>query len=778
MRRQPLLLHHFLFAASFMLLGNLAWASSCVDFGLDKDASAIMQLRQSGQEEHSVLTYRDRELSAWFIPLLGDNISQLPLERLSCMLDKVFYFKVSATDPALQHDSDNNTLAFMDISQTTHVIEGRKAPLRSEIKALDSVGVNYQLAFNYVGKRITPSAYADWFAYTDGWYFNTNLGSSSTGKITRFDTYALRESLNTGTYLRLGDAISDPTPLGESQQFAGLSWGTDRNLRPGDYAPVLPTLRNGNVIAGPLEVFINDTLQFQQTLQNGVYDLRNIPAQNGFNSYTVRTFDALGNPVTVRREIYLPASLLPPGITRWRLDTGFQRLDGYSANAHYGAPFVAGRYGVGISHDVSVGAYALVSKAASSFSGEIDQRLSELWTGHFGMLSATNTQQQGHGVQARIDGGGSQWRFLGERTHAFKPLPSIGSRTALVVQQLARAQWSGMAGWNLGLTLAQSQRELSAREDVAILSLSTHIADSGASTAVSWTQTRSAGVKQDNLTISLFLPLTTDSRKNRSLFVSQTNADGVQLSRAQYNSSAQDVHDANWNVGMTHGSPVDYSSIDGAWMQKTDKLELQAMGRANHSDISGQFSLRSGLLWAGGSRFSTRPVAGAFAMVSTAQEGVDIFHENRPVGKTDANGMLLVPSLSALQPNRLSVNPSSWPIHWIGQEVEKQVIAPRGGGVLVSFKINAQAWPEQSLITPVGPDGKLFSAGTVVTAVVDGSTLETVVDRRGQVWIGELLPARDFTISYAKIRCKFSLPMPSDLTGPVTVTPNQCQDFP
>ena len=743
-------------------------------------------MRQAAQDERSVLTYRDRDLKFWFIPLLGDSISKSPVERLNCLFEDASYWKVSVADPALQYDSDNNALAFLDVSQVTHVIEGRKAPLISETTSLNSVGVNYQLALNYTGNRFNPSAYADMYAYQGGWYVNNSMGLSNTGRLARFETYALKESLNTGTFVRLGDAFSYPSPLGESKQFAGLSWGTDQNLRPGDFAPVLPTLRNGNVMAGPVEVFINDTLQFQQTLQNGVYDLRNIPAQNGFNSYTVRTLDALGNPVTVQREIYLPASLLPPGISRWRLDTGFQRQDVYSANAHYGAPFVAGRYARGINHDVSVGGYGLVSKSVSSFAGEVDQRLSELWTAHLGFLTARNAQQQGQGVQARLEGGGKLWRILGERTYAFKPLPSIGSRAALVMQQLAQAQWSGLAGWNFGLTLAQSQRELGSREDVAVLSASTQLADSGVSAAVSLTQTRSAASRQNNLTVSLFIPLNKindkdkdkDNNTNRSVFASHSSADGVQLSRAQFNSSGQAVQDPDWNVGVTQGSPAAFSSIDGAWTQKTDKLELQAMGRSSQGVPSGYISLRSGLLWAGGSRFSTRPVAGAFALVSTAQEGVEIYHENRSVGKTDANGMLLVSSLRALDSNRISINPATWPIHWIAPKVEQQVVAPRGGGVMVSFKINADVWPEQTLITPIGPDGKLFPAGTVVVALVDGERRETVVDRRGQVWIGELLPSKSFAIVFAKKRCEFSLPMPSDSTGPVTVLPNQCQDLP
>ena len=43
----------------------------------------------------------------------------------------------------------------------------------------------------------------------------------------------------------VGDAVSAPTPQGESLHYAGVAWGTDRNLQPSNFAPVLPTLSLG-----------------------------------------------------------------------------------------------------------------------------------------------------------------------------------------------------------------------------------------------------------------------------------------------------------------------------------------------------------------------------------------------------------------------------------------------------------------------------------------------------------------------------------------------------
>ena len=766
-----------------LTLGHSAYAGDCVDIGLSRASRVVLQIREAGHSERPAVTYRDANAQAWFVALRGDRIGEGRRDRQSCTLDNVSYWRLPASDPSLTHDANADVLSFLDIDQPAQVIDGRKPALQEQSVALSSVGLNYQLALNYAARRLTPSAFADLYAYRDGWYFDTSFGWSNNAKVSRYETYALKESLDTGLFLRLGDSTSSPTALGEALQFAGVSWGTDRSLRQSDFSPVLPSLRNGNVLSGPIEVFINDTLGFQQTLQSGVYDLRNIPAQQGFNSYTVRTIDAQGNPVTVQREIYLPAALLPPGISSWRVDAGFQREDFFSSNARYGSALVAANYSTGLTHDITVGGHALVSKAASSLSADYDQRLSALWAGHLGLIAGKNSVQEGRAVQARLDGGSRWWRLLADWTHAFKPLPGLGSRAALLKQRLLRAQWSAIPGWNLGATLVQSQRESTAREQVISLTASTRIPDSATSLVFSLVQTEAAGAKQNNITVSLFMPLfmplaPADDNKNRSVYASHSNVDGASFSRAQYSSSGQTPQESSWTLGATHGSRPALTSLDANWTKSTEKLELMASGRTSPGDNSGLISMRSGLLWTGGSMFTTRPVTGAFALVSTGQPGVEVQYENRPAGRTDERGMLLVPSLLALELNRLSVNPANWPIQWTASQTEQLVIPPRGGGVLVSFKINAQTWPAQSLIKPVTQDGKPFPAGTVVQATVNGDLRETVIDRRGQLWIGELLPASVFSITYAGRRCAFSMPSGNNGSDAASVTPAQCEDQP
>jgi outer membrane usher protein FimD/PapC len=384
---------------------------------------------------------------------------------------------------------------------------------------------------------------------------------------------------------------------------------------------------------------------------------------------------------------------------------------------------------------------------------------------------------------------------LAEGTQAAQLLPGLGTRAALRYQRLLRAQWSGLAGWSFGLAHVRSQREDIPAEVVSSLSASTRVSDAGASVSMALTRTQGQGGRQNNLLLAVFFPLSApDSRaatnRNRSVFVSQNNVGGTQLSRAQFTSSGQRVEDSVWGIGATRDANQTFSAVDGVWGTSTRMLDLSASGRFGQNDRSALVALRSALLWTQGQTFAARPINGAFAMVSTGEPGVSVFYENRQAGQTDASGLLLVPGLLAQQVNRLSVDPSTWPIHWLASQVERQVIPPRGGGVLVSFKINSMSWVSQPMVIPLSPAGTPYRAGTVAVSLeqIVSRTLEApaeaVVDRRGQLWTAELAAAgavvTRFAISQDGKSCRFTLP-PNDSTAAqdaIQLTADACEDAP
>ena len=86
----------------------------------------------------------------------------------------------------------------------------------------------------------------------------------------------------------------------------------------------------------------------------------------------------------------------------------------------------------------------------------------------------------------------------------------------------------------------------------------------------------------------------------------------------------------------------------------------------------------------GGDVFLSNWIDDSFGVVDTGAPGLGVLYENRPVGVTDAKGMLLVPTLRSYEKNNISIDQSNLPVD---AEVEgtSQVVAPANhGGALVA----------------------------------------------------------------------------------------------
>ena len=185
-----------------------------------------MQIREAGQEAQESIAFRDASGIAWFLPLQGERVGA-DSQREACLHNRITYWRVPIADSALKFNADTDTLDFMDLAHSTQVVEGRQSNVVNTAVALDSLGLNYQLTASYtdnrVASRLIPSASGELFACQGGWYFTNRLAWTQGTKISRYESYALKESTATGTYLRLGDAVTSPTGQGESLQFAGVS---------------------------------------------------------------------------------------------------------------------------------------------------------------------------------------------------------------------------------------------------------------------------------------------------------------------------------------------------------------------------------------------------------------------------------------------------------------------------------------------------------------------------------------------------------------------------
>lgn len=98
--------------------------------------------------------------------------------------------------------------------------------------------------------------------------------------------------------------------------------------------------------------------------------------------------------------------------------------------------------------------------------------------------------------------------------------------------------------------------------------------------------------------------------------------------------------------------------------------------------------LNGALVFMGGHLFVSRRIDDAFAVVSTdGIPNVPVQLENRPLGTTDGNGMLLVTPLNAYQNNQVAIDPMQLPADVRIERVRTTATPGDRSGTLVRFGI-------------------------------------------------------------------------------------------
>jgi outer membrane usher protein len=134
---------------------------------------------------------------------------------------------------------------------------------------------------------------------------------------------------------------------------------------------------------------------------------------------------------------------------------------------------------------------------------------------------------------------------------------------------------------------------------------------------------------------------------------------------------------------------------------------------------------------AGNRLIAGRYVQDEFALISTnGLAGVPVLHENRPAGRTDGAGFLLLPNINAYQANRVAINPLDLPFGYRLDAPERTATPRLAAGTLVRFPIEK---PRAAVLVLVDANGKPLTAGNPGEILGQGDTF--VVGYDGVVYL-------------------------------------------
>lgn len=597
---------------------------------------------------------------------------------------------------------------------------------------------------------------------------NTLRGEGSSHGMTRLDTSWQLDLQDSMVSLVVGDTYSGSLGWTRTTRIGGVRASTNFSLQPYRVTTPLASFAGDAVLPSTVDLFINGVRQSSQEVRPGQFQIDSIPTITGAGQAQMVITDINGQSRVVNFGLYNTAQLLQHGLTDWSVEAGMVRRDyGERSFSYANDPMGSATVRHGLSNRTTL-----------EFHGETTSDL-------------------------QMAGAGGIWR-LGERAGVLD-LSVAGSRHdgASGHQYGVGYQWNSPL-FNLGMsTLRRSdgfadvasleEAVLPLRMDTLFMGMNWGLAQIGTS-YVRQEVPAQAPARYASLTWSRQLPNSGYLSLSANRDLENRDADSAFLywsmpldRRVSVSSSLRHSRNAN-NLSLEANRPVDGDLGGLGWRAQTTlgdqpSAQAQLAGLGNHGAWNAGFfhqrgggdmpDTTTGFAGANGSvllmekhLFAMRRVEDAFALVSTdGVPNVPILQENRLIGRTNEDGLLLVNRLNAWQNNRLSIDPLQAPVDVRLGRTEMLAVPESRSGMLARFPMHSVLSIQ---VTATGTDGQPIVAGSPVWLQdADPSTAPpiTVVGYDGLIYLQELPPGAGLKIRQNGDYCEVVLPELSKSAG-------------
>lgn len=484
--------------------------------------------------------------------------------------------------------------------------------------------------------------------------------------------------------LRLGDTLTGYLSWTRPTRIAGVQIERNFSLQPYRITAPLPSFLGSATLPSDVELYVNGIRQYSGQVPAGPFQLNTVPNISGSGNAQVVMTDALGRSTTINFSLYATHQLLQQGLSDWSGELGVVRRNYGLTSFDYGHdPAASGTWRYGLSDDFTAEAHGEATRGLAELGGGGNWLL-----GRFGVLSGALAQSQSHGEHGSQWELGYDWRndrfnfsISGTRTQAsYRDIASLNGAPNPLVSARGLAGYTTEAAGSFGV----SYLHLRFPEQSA-----TRYA-----TAYWFKSLGNAASVNLNLTQNL------DNHRDRSIYLGFTLAleDATTLSASAQRDGGRTTFAVDaartvplagglgWRAEARQGDGLNGGLAEVDYMGSKGLLSggVNAVGQDRYA-----YAQASGaLVLMGGHPFASRRIEDAFALVSTdGIAGVPVNLENRPIGHTDGNGLLLVTPLNAYQANRLEIDPMQLPADVRITRVKATATPSDRAGTLVRFDI-------------------------------------------------------------------------------------------
>ena len=539
--------------------------------------------------------------------------------------------------------------------------------------------------------------------------------------------------------IAIGDSVTTGVSWSRQVRFGGLHLARNFQLDPQLNTAPRTAFSDSVALPSTVDLYIDGLQQSHQQVTPGNYILNTLPTFSGSGQAQVVITDINGQRREVTLDLYGAPNMLAQGISSSSLDIGWLRQRYAERSNDYAAsPMLDAGWRYGLNNSLTLSAHTEQHRDVHNLGASGDWLLSPL-AGIVSSHLAGSQSPQGEGVKW---GFGYQWNGQG------LGLAASTSRSSEQWTDIARLSGSlpvrrtdniwlsqTLSGW--GTLGAGWVRQDSARYLNASWSKSFN---NRVSTTFAFTHALSSGYK----TIQLMLSVPLGRKDTVSLQMSNQSTRADYRHQPDYQSGGW-----SWQVSQNNASTrqqhadLGYLSQYGEWHVGMDRDN-----QSNNRYLSGEGSF----ILLDSHPYALRYNRQGIALITTdGISGVPIAVENRPAGKTDDNGFLLLTDLPRYQKSKISLDPLDLPPEVVTPLTEMRATPGQSEAVKVDFQVHrsslvsAQVVDQQHRPLPVG-------------SLVTFGDHQSIVGRDGFIWLESPPMPGALQIQTPSGRCEVALP--------------------
>lgn len=564
--------------------------------------------------------------------------------------------------------------------------------------------------------------------------------------------------------LRLGDSISRGGIGGSPLRFGGVQLGRNFAVRPGFLTFPTPSLKGSAAVPSVVDIYVNNTLRETRKVAPGPFRVLDIPVVTGTGDVQLIVRDLLGRETIISQSYYAAPQLLRKGLQDYSYEIGFLRENFGRDSNSYGDFLVSGTHRNGLSDSLTGEVHLAATKDVQTAGAAADFRLENI--GLISVAAALSNSDRQIGGLLRL---GFERRTAGlsfggaaEFTTNDYAVTGFGEdrRPPASTLQLFVGLPTGFGS----LGASYLRRDGRGEPDAELLSGNASVR-LGAFGALHLAARKSFAGKRETA-VELFFTLPIGRRTSASASVQHRGGQVLATTAIQKNSLPGEgvgyrVSAASGDVERLNGRlsyQAEFGGYDAevSWVDKKMGARLVAGGSVGT---------------VGGSVFAARKLTQSFAAVQVGRyNNVRVYADNQPVGRTNKNGVVIVPRLRPYEKNVIRLEVADLPIDAELAGVEQTVRPYSRSGVDLRFDVKPSAG---ALLELISAHGEPLPAGTTVR--LPGRAEEFVIAPGGQVYLTGLRAHNEGVATLGDKSCKFSFALPKTEDPQPRLGPFTCE---